>query len=902
MSDATIEELLAHRAWLAELVRGLVRDSGTADDVVQEAWVRALVHPPGERRGLRGWLATVARNLVTDERRRRAREERRDRLGASERHVTDTADVVARVESEREVARLVLELPEPYRSTLLLRYWRGLSAAAIARESCVAAGTVRSRLSRGHRMLRERLDEKHEGRRRAWILALLPLLESKPAGGSTAMSIAGKVAAVVVLVVAAGVGTSMLMADPAPPIPTIEEQAPTAVAATVPPAEPEAKEEEPAKPTGPEGDPLDNSVNLSCSDTRLSDALRFLGEVHDLKFDLADVPADTLISVSAKNITIREAIDLLTKLGGCRWEQGADRVIVVRRDPEATVTKPERKPGPRTASEIPEPAAPDPVYPADPPVIDLAPADMAVPLPVRVANEAIEIAIDRNGRWSLRARPDGRYETPPTEYLVWLRLSDVFAASPVEDRPLLVRVDRRTAVGHVRSLYRVLEGLGRPVGEVWFAAQGLEDGTCGLRGFDAGRPPKELRARVRLETRETSSATLDADDLYDALHPLLSSADAGPRTIGFAFCGPLAEFGGVIAVLNEATRFGCSIHWPGSSPLRGPATAMPGRFGVISSVTGTGAPPKLRPGVALARRPAPEPIQAKQARFPFNGRGGHRNLRANGGSAKTKSAGDWGLHWLAAVQEPDGSWRSDAHKVATTSVALLAFLGSGETSTRGNYKANVGKGRDWLLARRGSDGAFGEDALGHAAATLVLVESYGQSIGDPALRGPAQQAVDRLQEMPANLASIHVLAIARLAGLRIDVERHTIAVRTLGDSSPLELAVGTFDRFLIGDTPDIPKVGPELLRHAPSAGGDGGMLLWLAGTDAMLRIGGGGWKEWNQALLETLLPRQRKGRAEVGSFDPVGPVATEGGRVVSTALAVLCFESYFRYGEFRAFR
>jgi hypothetical protein len=162
--------------------------------------------------------------------------------------------------------------------------------------------------------------------------------------------------------------------------------------------------------------------------------------------------------------------------------------------------------------------------------------------------------------------------------------------------------------------------------------------------------------------------------------------------------------------------------------------------------------------------------------------------------------------------------------------------------------------------------------------------------------------VDHLQKLSPDLASIHVLSIARAAGLRIDVERHTAAVRALGDGSPLELAVGTFSRYLIGDTPDVAKVGPELLRHAPIAGGDGGMLLWLAATDALIRIGGDPWKEWNRALREVVIPTQRRGRAEVGSFDPVGPVATEGGRVVSTALGSLCFEGYFRYGEFRAFR
>ncbi len=206
MSEATIEELLAHRDWLANLVRRLVKDPATADDIVQEACVTALSRPPGHQRSIRGWLATVARNLVTDTRRRLAREARRDQEAASsECTAPDTADVAARVEAEQEVARLVLRLPEPYRSTLLLRYWRGLSPAEIGRETGVPAGTVRSRLSRGHRLLRERLDRRHEGDRRAWVLALMPLSAREPAGGPATMSILVKLTAALLLATGAAV-------------------------------------------------------------------------------------------------------------------------------------------------------------------------------------------------------------------------------------------------------------------------------------------------------------------------------------------------------------------------------------------------------------------------------------------------------------------------------------------------------------------------------------------------------------------------------------------------------------------------------------------------------------------------------------------------------------------------
>ena len=54
-------------------------------------------------------------------------------------------------------------------------------------------------------------------------------------------------------------------------------------------------------------------------------------------------------------------------------------------------------------------------------------------------------------------------------------------------------------------------------------------------------------------------------------------------------------------------------------------------------------------------------------------------------------------------------------------------------------------------------------------------------------------------------------------------------------------------------------------------------------------------------MKEALLPLQRMGRAEKGSFDPLGPTAVEGGRVISTALAVLSLQVYYRYDRIGRF-
>jgi len=79
------------------------------------------------------------------------------------------------------VFRAVLELDEPYRSTLLHRYLDELSAAEIARREEIPGDTVRSRIRRGLAILRQRFDAEHGGNRGAWMTLLgLPLRPSAP--------------------------------------------------------------------------------------------------------------------------------------------------------------------------------------------------------------------------------------------------------------------------------------------------------------------------------------------------------------------------------------------------------------------------------------------------------------------------------------------------------------------------------------------------------------------------------------------------------------------------------------------------------------------------------------------------------------------------------------------------
>jgi len=67
--SAPVETLLEHANWLRRLARSLVGDAQRAEDLSQETWLRALENPPDGDRPLRGWLATVMRNVLRQERR-----------------------------------------------------------------------------------------------------------------------------------------------------------------------------------------------------------------------------------------------------------------------------------------------------------------------------------------------------------------------------------------------------------------------------------------------------------------------------------------------------------------------------------------------------------------------------------------------------------------------------------------------------------------------------------------------------------------------------------------------------------------------------------------------------------------------------------------------------------------
>ena len=178
-----LEQVLPHREWVRRLARSLVPDVNTADDLEQELWLEVLQRPPRSRRSLRGWLASAMRHDLIDLRRADTRRRFREEAQPPPASRTSPEQVVAAAEAHRKVVEAVMDLAEPYRSTVLLRYFQDLDSPEIARRMGVAPETVRTRLARAIAMLREGFDVPARGGRGSRYAGLLSLARSAEGNG-----------------------------------------------------------------------------------------------------------------------------------------------------------------------------------------------------------------------------------------------------------------------------------------------------------------------------------------------------------------------------------------------------------------------------------------------------------------------------------------------------------------------------------------------------------------------------------------------------------------------------------------------------------------------------------------------------------------------------------------------
>lgn len=363
--------------------------------------------------------------------------------------------------------------------------------------------------------------------------------------------------------------------------------------------------------------------------------------------------------------------------------------------------------------------------------------------------------------------------------------------------------------------------------------------------------------------------------------------------------------------------------------------------------------------------PADPPAKGDPKKTGFEGRtkeGKARLLKEFGGSEEGEEAVMLGLAWLTQTQKQGGNWQYDAGRTndhaAATGMAVLAFLGAGQSHKEGRYKQTVQAGLDWLVKnveiRQDRDsGRFRtiSNMYSQGIATLALCEAYGMT-RDPALKKATQAAIDYIQNAQGPNGSwgytartnndtsivgwqIQALHAARLTqDLVVDQKVIDKAMKFLdyvstgqnkavygyatpgGQPATSLTAIGLLCRYYEDgwrrDTPGFAEGAKGLMKRAPATQGRQlDLYYYYYATQVVRFYGGEEWKTWNEGpagpdgtrkggLPEWLLSLQTRTPTDRGSWAPAVDsqnrwFGSNTGRLGTTCMCLLTLEVYYRY-------
>jgi RNA polymerase sigma-70 factor, ECF subfamily len=159
---------------LYRVSRVILRDDGEAEDVMQDAYVRAYehLHQFAGKAAFSTWLTRIAIHEALARKRRRGRMEELDALTSTN---GDTMPILkssaptpeagtAQSEARQLLEEAIDRLPENYRTVVVLREVEEMSVAETAESLGVTDAVVKTRLHRAHAMLRKDLYARARGR------------------------------------------------------------------------------------------------------------------------------------------------------------------------------------------------------------------------------------------------------------------------------------------------------------------------------------------------------------------------------------------------------------------------------------------------------------------------------------------------------------------------------------------------------------------------------------------------------------------------------------------------------------------------------------------------------------------------------------------------------------------
>jgi hypothetical protein len=272
-------------------------------------------------------------------------------------------------------------------------------------------------------------------------------------------------------------------------------------------------------------------------------------------------------------------------------------------------------------------------------------------------------------------------------------------------------------------------------------------------------------------------------------------------------------------------------------------------------------------------------------------------------------------------------------QIAATALAILPFLGAGQTHREGDYQQVVQAGLSYLVRSINSDGSLAHGAgnmYAHGLASIAICEAYAMT-QDRELMAPAQATLNYIvvaqdpagggwryaprQPGDTSMVGWQLMALKSGSMAYLEVPRDTLrkASRFL-DS--VQVSGGAYYRYMRHQPPrdTVTSVGllcrmylgwkrehaglrrgVQLLSKTGPSPGD--MYYNYYATQVLRHWGGQEWVNWNEVMREQLVESQSASGHARGSWIMEGDDRgiSRGGRIYCTSLATMILEVYYRH-------
>lgn len=331
-------------------------------------------------------------------------------------------------------------------------------------------------------------------------------------------------------------------------------------------------------------------------------------------------------------------------------------------------------------------------------------------------------------------------------------------------------------------------------------------------------------------------------------------------------------------------------------------------------------------------------------------------LERFGGTSESEKAVAMALKWIAEHQASNGGWTFAHSQIcrgqcdgggdmgeatnAATAMAILPFLGAGQTHMEGQYKQTVHRGLSFLINRmkvtggqlpEGSWHEPGGTMYSHGLASIAICEAYAMT-HDADLLQPAQLSLNYLiasqdprgggwryqPRQPGDTSVVGWCVMALKSGRMgnlIVPEQTFLGAQSFLDSvstnkgayygydqptAQIEgrqatIAVGLLCRMYMGWSKEHPGMQEGVAYLSKLGPRVNDLYYSYYGTQVMRHYGGPEWEKWNAKLRDELIKSQVSQGHAAGSWEAHGAHSEKGGRLYATSLATMILEVYYRH-------